>query len=169
MAKYLIQRGTGKIFHSTPILAVRRDMTEYDPETAERRIKALQTRLEDMKGAKFDLPKDADELGDKARQDGKTIANLEGAIIDREKEIVKETTGVDPDEDVVKKSDEEIETERQEKLIEEDPEISKIHQMTAKKEVTDYALEEFGQVIDGSLKELKKQAVALRTERLLER
>ena len=168
-SKYLIQKATGRLYTYTDALAARADMSPYDPETAQRRIDAARLRLENLKAEKVEVPNKMDEATAQAHQDARTLADLEMNIKDEEKRILIETTGQDPDDDTVKKTDEEIETDRQQKLIDEDPELSKISAMTKKEEVKAHALEGYGQEIDGSLKEMKAIVKDLRTKRLLEK
>ncbi len=166
--RYLIQAVTGRLYVYSKELAIRNDMSEYDPETAEYRIKKKQERLKELKEAP---PKLVDP---KILENAELEADLDRQIEEEEQKLLKSQLveqGVDIDDDEIK-TEEELEQEQMQEIINKDPEINAIEAMTDIQEVIDYIGEEYGIEVEYDseldLHHYQGKAITLRTERLFE-
>jgi len=161
--KLLRQLITGRIYAWTKILAARKDMTEYDPDIAKKRLEAAKKRLEELEDAPV-IP----SVDKKALDESAELAEVENKIKETETKQAAKSAGAKEKEKP--KTPEQIEAERRQEIIDKDPDIIKIKAMVDKKDVEDYVLQEFGEDIDRrhDLDDLKDRAIHLRTERLFE-
>lgn len=163
-AKYLRQLKTGRIYLFDVNLAKRKDMVEYDPDKAERMIKAKENRIKELKDRSANL---SQSIPQEVIADAKKLADLDKEIEDLENKEIAELTGEDLKDP---KTEEELEQERRQDIIDKDPEIQKIDAMKTKDDARSYITAEYGEVPDESLKlvELKEMATTLRINRLFE-
>lgn len=165
MAKYLRQLKTGRVYIWSPYLAKRKDMVEYDPTLADMRIQKARERLEALKA-------EADEItvamDPKITADSQELATIEAEIDKLEEEKAIKAAGGNS-EDVKPKTQEEIDAEEKQKVINEDPEIKKIEAMDEVSQVKEYIALEFGiESKKTTLENIKKEAIERRVDRLFE-
>lgn len=165
--RYLRQAKTGRIYVYSKVLALRKDMSEYDPVTAEYRIKKKQERLKDLKEAPPVI------IDPEIIKNADIEADLDRKIEEEEQKILKEQLkkqGIEQEPET--KSEEELEHERRQEIIDTDPEIKAIEAMTEIQEIIDYVGEEYGQEMEFDpeleLHHYQAKAIILRTERLFE-
>jgi len=178
--KYLRQLKTGRIYLWTRTLSKRADMVDFDPETAELRIKAMRENfaLRNIKLTDAQIMEER-EKAEHAADVSKVLTDLENAqeAEFQEKEKPRPVL-MKGDEDIKDKiiadkdtSDDEIEEERLRLAMEKDADVIKIMGMNKKSQVEAYMIEEYGKRIDTdgkSLQLLKNIAIDARAERLQE-
>lgn len=172
--KYLRQKGSGHIYISTPLIAGRKDMVEYDPEVAKIRIGMLKEKIAKKQTELDAMNIEGDEKALEMREQAKELTDLEEAEKQIEKEeerAVAKASGEETlEKDLPKYTDEEIAAIQRSEIIEKDPQIIQIRAFTTKNEVEGYVLEEFGTDIDRKLElnDLKQMAELMRAQRLFE-
>ncbi len=174
VTKYLRQKGSGHIYISTPLIAGRKDMVDYDPDVAKIRIGMLKKKIADKQIELDAMDLDGGEEALKMREQAKELTDLEEAEkhIEKAEEVAvakaagEETLAAD----LPKYTDEEIAAIQRNETIEKDPHIIKIRAFTNKNEVEGYVLEEFGTDIDRALdlNDLKQMAELMRAQRIFE-
>lgn len=173
MPRYLRQKTSGHIYIYTDALAKRLDMEDYEPEVAEKRIRALQTRLAELQERKAGALAIDVEAVQKMQNDSHTIAQLERQIRAEENAL---KAGTEEEESETLKKDEApkneaeiLEKERQER-IEADVTVQRIKKMRTKAEVQEFMLIEFATELDPemSLKDMKDKAVEAQVGRIFE-
>lgn len=163
--RFLRQLKSGTTYHWTPTLAKRGDMVDYDPITAQKRIEALKAQ----KMASDENPAPPAITPEMLAQSQELTA-LENEM---NAEVEAEETAKNEDIQTKKRvlSDEELEAEAREKTLQEDAQILAINGMKKKNQVEEFLLREFGVELDPenmTLKEMKEEAIRLRTTRLFE-
>jgi hypothetical protein len=164
MTRYLRQLGTNKApFIWTERRAKRKDMVEYDPDAAKTIIEAKKRRLAELEAqpAVVDT-KDTEKLVGDALE----IAELDAKI----KEVEDRKAGLDTTPKKPEKSEEELDTEERQVIINKNSEVVKIKAMRTKKDLCDYAEENFGKKLDPkeNMESIRKVVIDLQAERIFE-
>jgi hypothetical protein len=139
-------------------------MVDFDPITAQKRIDALRAQQEASQNINVE-PSITDEIRDQAKE----LTDLENQLELEQDE--KEAEGQDIETKRRVMTNEELDAEAREKLIQEDPGIMAINGMRKKAQVEEFILREFGIDLDPqnmTLKQMQAEAVRLRTERMFE-
>jgi hypothetical protein len=139
-------------------------MVDFDPITAQKRIDALRAQQEASQNINAE-PSITDEIRDQAKE----LTDLENKLELEQDE--KEAEGQDIETKRRVMTNEELDAEAREKLIQEDPGIMAINGMRKKAQVEEFILREFGIDLDPqnmTLKQMQAEAVRLRTERMFE-
>jgi hypothetical protein len=136
-------------------------MVPYDPDDAKVRIEALKRRLADLEAQ----PKET-EVNEELIGDVKEIAELEKKI--KEKEDLKAGIKIEGKKE---KTEEELDAEERQIIIDKNPEIRKIREMKKSKEICEFIEIAFGKKLDGreNIESLRKTALELQTERIFEK
>lgn len=163
--RYLRQTGPagkGKApFPWTARKAARPDMVEYDPEMAVTRIDALKRKLEALNAEGVE----ATDMTDKAIAEAKEISELEAAIQQAE----DRKAGIIPSKEDKPKTDEELDAEERQAIIDKDPDVIKIKAMETEEEIKEYLELEFGKKSKSKdVETLRAKAIELRVKEIFE-
>jgi len=176
--RYLIKKGTGRLYLWNPVLARKDDLEEISYEKAEKMIGATKERLKRREEAKFEpkpneYPILLQEVAQEIAAIEKKLTKLEGmeqARLDEEEALRMQEEGIGLKDGDVKKTPVMTKEQLKREKIDNDKEIQKIRAMTNKADVEIYVLEKFGEDVDKrqTLPKLKEIAEEMRTARIFE-
>lgn len=167
--KYLRQLGTGRVLLYTEALAKRKDMAPFDPDAAATIIEQKKKRLEELRQVR-ENPDLAPKIDPKVLSQSDELAKIERLIEEEEGKIAAIASGGKPPEDSGEKTGAQLEEERRQKIIDEDPDLALIEGMKKAEDLDAYAKENFGVTLDLKKKipALKAEVAQLRVQRLFE-
>ena len=163
--KFLRQKLTGTIYQWTSTLAKRSDMVDYDPITAQKRIEALKAQRAAEAATGPVEPAITPEMIDQAKE----LTDLENELDAKAEAETQESTDIETKKRF--QTDEELQQEEKDKMIDKDPHIIAIKNMKKKPQVEEFLLKEYGIELDPenmTFKEMQAEAMRLRTTRMFE-